>query len=140
MDLRVDSPFDVTEEHMEQWRRRINRSPRTLFIEAKLQSRIKSRVGAKQSSQPATLEKHTRATRELSGEAVLTYRRECSYTLAERHNAWEVEMHARFTKLTSNISIDGQAPTSDGQKQRKIHKQLSAAADGIPPPHLQMQK
>ena len=132
------SPFDVTAEHMEQWWR-FHRYPRAPFIEAKL----KSRVGARQSSQPATRATHTRATRELSEEAVLTYRRECSYTLAERLNAWEVEMHARFTRLTSSISIDGcredDASTSNGQKQRKIHKHLSAAADGIPPPLLQMQ-
>ena len=103
-DLRVGSPFDVTAERMGQWRRRNNAFPRALSIEAKLQRMLESRVGARQSSQPATLATHLEqreARGELREEAVLTYRSD----LRDPHT-WEVEMRARISKLTRSISPD----------------------------------
>ncbi len=118
---------------------RSHATPRARSIEAnlQLQRRIKSLVGARQSSQPPTLETHTRAT-----QAALTF------TVTERHDQWGRDIHARYTRLASGISIDseregdarrGEASTNEGQKMRNILKWLSKAALGIPPPHLQMQ-
>ena len=107
---------------------------------------MESDVGARQSSQPATLATHLEQ-RDARGlrreESVLTYLSD-----TRGPHPWEVEMRDKISKLTGSLSPAvgresdarrGEASTSDGQTTRKRHKYLKAVAYGIPPPHLQMQ-
>ena len=100
----MGSPFDVTAQSVELWRMRKNASARALSIEATLLGMMESDVGARQSSQPATLATHLEqrdARGQRREEAALTYLSD-----PRGPHTWEVEMRDKNSNLTRSLSLD----------------------------------